>query len=159
MLRANEFVVGTLENAEPLSLMLPQSKYGRTFLIGRIEEAPGAVLLDTRNEFVAFPCAGAGNWRGLLIPHIRIEIDQASMFEPDFRLAPGALMRLDTRLIVGAKSDRHIGLGTQVVLESGLAPTHEGSSAAFSRWSIVIGKGQDRRVLRSVDANIKAGEL
>lgn len=159
MLRASEFVMGTLEDAEPMSLMLPQSKYGGTFLTGRIENQTGAILLDRGQEFVAFACAGAAAWRGILIPNVRIEIDETSFFEPDFRLMPGALMRLDTRLIVGGKNDRNLGLGTQVVLESGLPPTRDGNSAAFSRWSIVIGEGQDKRVLQNIDAKGKAREL
>lgn len=151
MLSANEFTVGALGDATPLSLMLPRTKYESMILVGQIENRPTAVFVGGRYNFRCFECGDSTNWKGLLIPNVRIEVDETSLFDPDDLSAPpGTIVRTDTRLVVLAKSDQFYGGPFRVSLESELPPAND-LSAAFSKWRIVIGAGQDRRVLRDID--------
>lgn len=155
MLRANEFVVGTLADATPLSLMLPRSKYEAPCLIGRVEDSPVAIILDGDFKFMLIECAGTTAWKGILVPNVGIEIDETSLCEAESVRPPaGALLRVDTRLVVGTRGERSIR-SPSVVLERNLAPTHD-LNAGFLRWRIVIGDGQDKRVLREIDATPQA---
>jgi hypothetical protein len=151
MLSANEFTVGTLADAEPFSLMLPRTRYEATFLIGRTDRGPAAIFIGGEHNFRCFECADTTNWSGLLIPNVRIEVDEKSLFDPQQVFEHlGTIVRTDTRLVILAKSDRSYGSHSQIVLETELPPTH-GLSAAFSKWHIVIGQGRNRRVLREID--------
>jgi hypothetical protein len=38
-----------------------------------------------------------------------------------------------------------------VVIETNLPPAHGAQTAAFSRWQVVLGEKEDRRVLRVID--------
>src|SRR5262245_969359 len=104
MLSPHEFTVGTLAEAEPLSLMLPRTKYERTVLIGTSENGPAAVVLEGGHRFRSFECRNATNWTGLLIPNVRVEVDETSLLDPGGYDAPfGAVVRSDTRLLVYAQ--------------------------------------------------------
>lgn len=156
MLRPHEFTVGSLADAAPLSLMLPRSKHEAMFLIGRLEDGPAAVFLDGDYRFIAFGCAEATNWKGIIVPNVRIEIDETSLCDPHSVWPPlGLLMRIDTRLVVSTKDDRNIGRQRRMLLEDGLASINE-LSAGFFKWNIVIGEGVDKRVLREIDATPQA---
>jgi len=157
MLRANEYTVGTLADAEALSLMLPRAKSEPAFLIGHTNDGTAAaVVLDGNYKFRSFECGGAKNWRGLLIANIYIEADETSLFDPDREEAPfGTLMRRGTMLTVLAKDNGGFAVLSNVILETDLAPTHD-LRAGFSRWRIMIGEGLDKRVLREIDAEEKA---
>jgi hypothetical protein len=75
MLAGNEFTVGTLADARPLSLILPRSKYEETVLVGGSEKEPTAVFVGGRFNFHFFECSNATNWMGLLIPKVHVEVD------------------------------------------------------------------------------------
>ncbi len=150
MLSAKEFTVGTLADAKPLSLMLPRTKHEATVLVGQTENSPAAVFLGGQYNFHSFECSEAINWRGLLIPNVRVEVDETSLFDPQFVSASlGILVRTDTKLIVYAKAEQSYRR-LRVILETDLPTTHD-LAAGFSRWRIVIGEGQDKRVLREID--------
>jgi len=83
MLQAAEFSVGFVADAQPLSLMLPRGKYEQPFLIARREEEAMAVFIGTEHRFHAMPCANNRHWKGVIVPNIAIEVDQASMFNPE----------------------------------------------------------------------------
>lgn len=83
MLQAAEFSVGFVADAQPLSLMLPRGKYEQPFLIVRREEEAMAVFIGTEHRFHAMPCANNTHWKGVIVPNIAIEVDQASMFNPE----------------------------------------------------------------------------
>lgn len=155
MLAAKEFTVGTLADAKPLSLVLPRKPHEGAFLVGRTEQGPAAVCLDGSREYYFFMCSEIENRRGLLIPNVGVEIDETSLFDPQYASAKlGTIVRLDTRLVVCAGHPTAFGDPFGVILESDLPPTHD-LSAGFSRWQIVIGEGPDKRVLREIDTGQK----
>lgn len=155
MLSAREFAVGALADAKPLSLMLPRTRYEATFLIGQVESQPTAVFLGGNHNFLAFECSKSTNWRGLLVPNIRIEVDETSLFDPQsMAVALGTVVRMDTRLAVSAKFEHHFSTLSTVALETDLPPLRD-LGAGFSRWRIVIGEGPEKRVLREIDTGQK----
>jgi hypothetical protein len=103
-----------------------------------------------RFNFHFFECRDNTHRKGLLIPDVRIEVDETSLFDPD-RLSAhlGTVIRIDTRVVVSVTNERFFG-DSRVTLEADLPLAHD-LSAAFSKWHIVIGEGRNRRVLRKID--------
>lgn len=148
MLSANEFSVGALANAAPLSLVLPRNQYEATVLVGELKGVPAAVFLSGQFAYNFFPSADNYNWKGLIVPNVRVEVDHASLYKGDnFGGGLGSVVRMDTRLIVKAKSERFYGDGVSVTLHDGLMPCAEGDTAWFTNWQVVVGEGQDKRVI------------
>lgn len=143
MLSANEFTVGSIGHASPLTLVLARHSHEKTFLVGGSTERPVALVLSEGHRFHGFDAAGNTQWSGLLIPGVRVEVDVATAFDASYtHLRPGAVLRLDTRLAVQAS-----GFGGQLItLEGGLPATLAGS-VCFGRWQIVLGSGSEKRVL------------
>lgn len=152
MLRAYEYSVGTLADAKAPSLLLPRTKSESAFLIGHTSDGvTAAVVLDGPYRFRSLECAGARNWRGLLIANVYVEADEMSLFDPDREEAPfGTLVRRDTTLTVLTEGSEVFGFQSGVVLEANLAPTRN-LRAGFFKWRIMIGEAHDRRVLREID--------
>lgn len=147
MLSPDEFTVGALGSAQPLSLVLPRTKYEETILIGHIDQAPTAVFLSKRHAFKYFRSAENKSWKGLIVPDVRVEVDETSIFDPQASSHTlGVVIRTDTQLAIWAKSEDIYDSPVLVTLHDGLTPTvkHE---AGFSGWQIVIGKGPDKRIL------------
>jgi len=148
MLSADEFSVGALANAIPLSLILPRNQYEAVVLIGSYQDAPAAVFLSGQFAFTFFPSADNHSWKGLIVPDVRVEVDPASLYNGDhFGGGLGSVIRVDTRLVVKAKSERFFGDGVNVTLHDNLKTCAEGYTAGFTHWQIVVGTGQDKRVL------------
>lgn len=147
MLSATEFTVDTFGNATPLSLVLPRNKHEAAAIIGSVEGAPAAVFLSGNFTFSCFKSAGNHHWRGLIVPNVRVEVDETSIFDPDYDGVPlGSIVRSDTRLIIRAQAEHTFGQATAITLHQDLAPTGD-FKAAFGQWQVVIGEGVERRVL------------
>lgn len=94
MLALSEFSAGAICDANGLTLLLPRSKYEEPFLITTAGEAPIAVFLGERYQFEAFECITADNWKGLVIPNVSVEVDEASAFDTAREyVSYGALVR------------------------------------------------------------------
>jgi hypothetical protein len=155
MLAANEFTVAPLANAEPLSLILPRTRYEETALVGHTSDGPAVVFLSGSRPFEWFACAGNTHWKGLIVPHVRIEVDEASVFEPDSISGNiGSVLRTGTQLVIRARPIAPHGYA-QIILEDGL-PTTQNVAAGFTTWQVVIGSGHDKRVLWNSDANTRS---
>ena len=150
MLQASEFFVGFVADAQPLSLMLPRGKYEQPFLIAWREEEAMAVFIGTEHRFQAMPCAGNTHWKGVIVPNVAVEVDQASMFNPEEgNLSEGCLVRRDTRLVLTTlKQDRFsYGGYDRLAVADGLSNCAEGMEVAFRVWSVTLGLGRDKRTL------------
>lgn len=153
MLLPDEFSVGPLADAVPLALMLPRSKYEYHFLIGGTSEEPVAICLSEAYKYGAFHSSGNDAHKGMLIPNVRIEVDPASVFDPNSHDVPlGAIVRRGTSFGVMAKLDgQGFHSGRVVPLVSGLAEAREGYAVGFRRWAIALGADENRRSLFTVD--------
>ncbi|MGC3996538.1 MAG: hypothetical protein QM767_02980, partial [Anaeromyxobacter sp.] len=146
MLSANEFTVGALADAAPLSLILPCARYDETILVGFADDEPAAVFLSEQYAFRYCPSVDNASRKGLIVPQVRVEVDETSITE---NTPLGAIIRMDTRLVVRATRDNSFDDGAVVTLQDGLVSTG-GHQAAFVRWRIVIGDGMDKRILWQV---------
>lgn len=153
MLSAGEFVIGTLADAVPGTLVLPRTKYESTFLVGE-RDGPIAVFLDGDHQFESFPSKEAKNWKGLLIPGIELLVDHTSLFDPDDeRVSLGFALRGGTYLAITAKSADRYGFhdAIRIKLRDDLPKSPSELKAGFLRWQIVLGGGIERRVLFEID--------
>lgn len=86
----------------------------------------------------------------MIVPNTRIEIDETSVYNPDIHgHHPGVLVREGPKLIIRGKAQHSFGRSVPVTVESGL-PAGKGG-AAFTRWQVVVGRGDEKRVLHKVD--------
>jgi hypothetical protein len=151
MLASGDFIVGTFAKAAPLSLVLPRTTYEAAAIIGAFNDAPTAVILSGDYAFRTFKSADNDTWRGLIVPGVRIEVDETSLFDPDYEGLPvGSIVRAGTDLAVHARAESSAWQTLSVALHTGLAPTD--LKAGFGRWQIVVGTGTDKRVLWRVPA-------
>lgn len=150
MLSPEEFTVGSFKTAKPGSLILPRTPYEALALICEGDGEATAVFLAGQHTFHSFPSGEADNWKGLIVPDVRIEVDEASLFDPDQNHhVLGAIVRSGTKLMVRSKAEHSFGRSVPVTIQSDL-PDGSGS-AAFTRWRIVVGLGDGKRVLHTVD--------
>lgn len=147
MLSPNEFAVGKVSVAKPLSLILPTNKYEETILVGWHKEAVTAVFLSGQHKSQFFECEGNEHWGGLIIPNVQIEVDERSCFGTCAAdVTPLTVTRTDTRLVLNARNDRNFGRLLQVDLFNDLMPTGE-PQAVFTNWQVVLGGGQNKRTM------------
>jgi len=152
MLSVDEFTIGSLDEAEPLSLMLPRTKYEERILIGRAGQKRVALFLGPKDAFYAFEYDTNNNYSALIITGVTIEVDEATVFDPDFNNFPaGSLIRQGTSLCVQAVIDNRLQRTRTMPLIEGLAALPEQYSAGFLRWHIVLGQGIEKRVLQTID--------
>jgi hypothetical protein len=153
MLFPDEFSVGPLADALPLTLLLPRSPFEYCFLIGGTLEEPVAVCLSEAHRYGAFRSSGNDAHKGVLIPNVGIEVDPASAFDPNSYDVPlGAMVRRNTSLGITAKLDGQAFYSRQVVpLISGLAEAREDYAVGFRHWTVTLSTSENRRVLFEVD--------
>lgn len=155
MLAVDEFIPGTLSKADPLTLVLPRDQHESTVLVVPGEGAKTAVVLDTSSQFASFECVDNTAWAGLLIPRVRIELDETSVFLTQRHGEPlGAMVRRGSTLTLVSKGDwasqrRH------VVVAAGLAPVEQDQQTGFLCWQVVLGQGAEKRVLHNMDVSVE----
>jgi hypothetical protein len=156
MLRPDEFTVGPIADAQPLSLVLPRSKYEEPLLVIGEPASRVAVFIGDRHRFDSMACEGNRSWKGLIVPGVRVEVDETSLFDPETEYAPnGALVREGEGITMAVKARGAHGFSEQarVPLVSGLHGAGEQHRVGFRRWQVVLGEGDDKRVLCQVRAD------
>jgi hypothetical protein len=100
MLSPEEFSVGCIGDATTsLTLVLPRGRYEYPMLITQALGSPYAIFLARQHQFAGFECTNNDSWNGILIPNVRLEIDEESMFDAGYVHSPlGALVRRDLQL-------------------------------------------------------------
>lgn len=151
MLAADEFFVGSVRDAKGLTLMRPRGPHEYSTLVSEASGKLMAVFLGGQFSFTSFDIGrGRDDWNGILIPNVRIEIDEC-VTEAEGYLPVGALIRKDTGLYIATKSDRGIR-APDLALVANLPACAEGMSAGFSKWRVVIGEEPNLRELMSIDS-------
>ncbi len=152
MLSPNEFSVGCIGDATVLTLVLPRGKYEYPILVTCASGSPFAIFLEGEHRFMTFDCIGNTTWKGLLIPDVKLEVDETSIVDQDqSSVLLGCLVREGPQLSIAARQERGLRDGLMTRLMVDLAPTREGMEAAFSRWQIVLGDGIAKRVIKTID--------
>jgi hypothetical protein len=94
--------------------------------------------------------AAAAPGVGGLIPNVRIEVDETSVYDTVGNYAPlGMVVRQNDGLFVVASADRM--RSDLFALQRGLAASGVNLSAGFSKWQIVLGNDPHQRVLKAID--------
>lgn len=157
MLEPHECFAGTLMDAKPGTLVLPRTKYESHFLVGSYGENIFAVFLEGEHKFHSMNCEDRDNWKGLLIPNVRVSVDLSSVVDPgrtDQR--PGMLVRLlDKMSIWSFGANRFSHQMSRIDLVGSLPPCGSEMQAGFLHWQVVLGRGAEQRVLFDVDLRDK----
>lgn len=157
MLKPSECFAGHYENAEPFTLILPRNRYEQRALTFVAEGKKFAMFLDGSPDHVFrfIECNGDHDWRGLFVPNVKIELDEKSLFDVESHYPPlGSLVRHGDKLSVQSAflGGRMSLYGQLFVLLSELPTISQTEKACFTKWQIVLGEGEEKRVLHSVDA-------
>jgi len=156
MIDPSECFAGPISAAQGLTLVLPRAQYERACLIVPKEEKSVCVCLEDFSRvgrFFAFECDSNDNWQGLLIPDVRIELDETSLHDSDGWRAPrGSMARTQGELTLAVEFDGQFQTRTtSVSIMDGLPPCSPQQTACFVKWQVVLGNGDDMRVLWKVD--------
>jgi hypothetical protein len=82
-----------------------------------------------------------------LIPSIRFEVDETTVFDPDYDDAPfGSMIRRGSLMSITCRRDQSIHQRAAVTLVEGL-PSTDDLAAGFRDWQIVLGDGPDKQIL------------
>ncbi|MGY3146379.1 hypothetical protein ACVWYQ_003378 [Bradyrhizobium sp. USDA 3397] len=156
MLSPDEFSVGCLADASGLSLVLPRTKYERGCLVTSAQGSPIAICLDGDHRFWSLPCTNNTAWKGVIIPNVRIELDENTLFDAEDRYpALGVMVRRESELTIVAKGERGSFHGNvHFPVMTGLPPSRENMAAGFSRWNVVLWRGEEKQVLAKVDITV-----
>lgn len=154
MLKPSEFLVGSVEHAESLTLVLPCKSYDNTALIFFADDKKWALFLDgddnIRYHFVE--CDSDAQVGGVLIRQVEIEIDPASALDGDNGRAPrGSLIRHGESISVLTTFLRRSIHLTSLEVISKLPKGDRSSRCFFTRWQIVLGQGHEKRILHAVN--------
>ena len=158
-LAPEELMVGSISEAKPgMTLLLPRDQHEEATLVWSLATESKAIVLDSSkgNLFRFLTPSNGSEWNGFLIPNIKVEIDIASVTNLCHRDAPtGSLIRKGSQLHVVGFPEKGAGRHNAQLLE-GLSSVSDDKSAGFTRWSLVIGSGLDKRHLLQVDAAKKS---
>ncbi|MCC8968928.1 hypothetical protein [Bradyrhizobium brasilense] len=158
MLSPHEFSVGHIGATTGLTLVLPADRYDHLLLVTTAHDEPTAIFLDDRHQFEAFGCEGNTNYKGILVPNVQVEVDETSAFDVSRNWAEiGCLVRKDDGLFMSTLVERRLGRNRLIALQRSLAVCEANSAIGFMRWQIVIGEGTNKRTLRTVAQEKRAG--
>jgi hypothetical protein len=156
MLSPQDFSVGCVGDATGLALVLPRGRYEHPFLVTAASGPAVAVFLEGQHQFAMFECASNTSWKGMIVPNIAIELDEASVFDAEGYYPPlGTMVRKDETLTIVAKISEGIRSTGLTPVLTGLPPCREKMAAGFTRWQIVLGQGRAKRVLKTVEITQK----
>ncbi len=160
MLSPWDFTVGTIAQAEGLTLVQPRDRGDEEFLVAAVGGHKTAILLDPAHEFDSWECSDAHNHKGILINDVQVEVDEKTAFDTQRTYAPyGALVRRGSLISVAAAARDGHGIRRQhlIPLIDGLPTSGSDTEVGFLKWQLVIGEGDTRRVLKSFEAEPAKG--
>ena len=156
MLRLEEFSVGDLADVagDSMTLVLPRTDYEHAAIFGDAFDQRYGVMLQGDLPLQAYPVKPNEPWTGILIPRVRIEVNEKTAYSPTQVLEIGSIIREADRLNVAAVSGPHphVARPIMITLLNGLPQCEANESAGFREWRIVIGDRDDARELLSFDA-------
>lgn len=139
-----------------MTLILPRSGFEYRALIVMQNEQPMAIILDETpggNRFVAFKPDEHNRWHGLHVPGVEIELDETSINDPNgYQMPLGSMVRQDDKLVMFAHLESNYrGFNHPITVYDGLPPCAPQENACFWKWQVVLGSGDDKRVLYTVN--------
>lgn len=154
MLALSEFFAGTIADAPFGSLILPTSKYDRQGIIASQNGLPFFVILGDDHRFQGFPSVDNTSHKGVIVPNVAVEVDEASIGQLDSWDTPlGSIICAGGEIGIRVAAVGNMSAG-RFVAKLAEAPSTS-ISASFSKWRIVLGAGMDKRILLSIDTNVR----
>lgn len=155
MLQPHECFTAPISSAAEMTLVFPRNTYEAKVLIVPNEDKLFAICLEASQIpiFDAFECETNDHWNGLHIPRVRFEIDETSIFKSHQYEPLGSLVRYEDKLAARvniARQGFRAG-GVSLTLLSNLPSCAANQTACFLKWQIVLGEGDDKRILHEVD--------
>lgn len=149
MLSPNEFFAGQLQIAKPISLFLDLDDHS-SILVGGSADQPVGIFLDgeVAHDYLL---TKEKDWTGLVIPDLQIELDETSVYDARTERVLGAAVRTEKDLSICVKRQRQNGV-TFIPLVPGLPSVGE-LRVGFRRWSLMLGQGRDKRIMRCFDVS------
>ena len=151
----DEIWVGSIASVSELALVLPRRKHDETLLISRGGDGFWAIVLDFgKHQYRSFQISGDGVGRkGIIVPEIKIEVDQTSIFDTNLEFELGSMIREDDKLSILVQTNGAYGFGDEqhVQIMDGLRSCDDNQSAGFKKWRVILGEGERQRVLWEVN--------
>jgi hypothetical protein len=155
MLTPDEFYPGSLRDVDTFSLFLPQRRDGFSALVTDVGGGLTAVVLDGDHQFLAFNCNDNVTWRGIIIPNIRIEVDEGSLIDLDrYDVPQGALIRRSAELCIATREENGFSTARDIPLIGNLRIGQKDADIGFATWRIVLGEVRDKRELKIVSVKL-----
>lgn len=152
MLALDEFGVGAISEASFANLVWPMEDGLSAALVGEVDETPTVVFLQEHDRFECTESVQLSRKTALIIPNVKIEVDEASAFDPSIaRRRLGVLIIANGNISVVAKRPRPSFGGISSVIVGKKHPETR-FPAGFTKWQIVVGTESRRRVLLQVEA-------
>jgi hypothetical protein len=136
------------------ALCYSYDKRATHLFVVRLGDFTTAVCLNGEYAFRAFDVDVVNNWKGLVIPEARIEVELGSAFDYEVNSAPlGALLvgYQGARIRVEMKSRRGFDENIDLPLGLNLADVSGSLDVGFRKWSFVIGRGDEGQCVLSFD--------
>ena len=161
MLKPSECFAAPISAATATTLVLPRYEFDYCGLIVMRDEVPFSICLnDVRGmpRFTAFNCNDNYHWRGLHIPGVEVELDETSLYNVDGFGAPlGSMTRQADKLMISVSlSDQYQRQPRVIPIFESLPPCAPNETACFMKWQIVLGDGENKRILHEVNVGIAA---
>ena len=144
---------GRVSQAQGLALVLPLSKTSEAFLVTSGERSV-SIFLSGDHAGHVIQTENASNFDGMIIEGVEIEVDLSSAYNPsEASKRARSVVRQST--VTGVfVVDRADGFNQTVIapLDEISAPSSASERVAFTRWRITVGTGDEKVVLREIDA-------
>jgi hypothetical protein len=158
MLAPEEFFPGCLRDAGSFSLFLPRRGNDFSALVVNVSGALTAVVLEGNHQFLAFRCSDNVAWRGILVPNVSIEVDEGSVIDLDrYDVPQGALIRRSAELCIAAREEGGFRIARTIPLIGNLPAGPKDADIGFAMWRIILGRGQDKRELKTISVKVPNG--
>ena len=153
MISIAQAFAGSLQDAPPMSFFVATSVGELEMLVIGTPDNRSAVVLSGEDPFVAYG-REFDDWAGLIIRDVAIELDQTCAFDSRTGQAPAGCIILagDKPYIrlVGNHGTRYMA-----AIEGSAQPHQASIEVAFPRWQIILGQGDQKQVLKTIDVRSK----
>lgn len=128
-------------------------KAGHELLFGHDQNGtPRAIIVGEDREFGYVDPTKTGGSKGVFVQDVQIEVHPAAAFDAEHLYSPfGAVIRSADKLLIIARGHNQHGFAEsrEMVLVDDLPVLSSGLQIGFYEWSIVIGSGSEKQMLKT----------
>ncbi|MBO6765816.1 hypothetical protein [Maricaulis sp.] len=151
MIGISQVFSGSLHEVLPLSFFVATGGDNLDILTIGSQDNPWDIVLSGQDPFVCYE-HGYHDWSGAAFPDVTIELDPAKVIDDSFRKGPpGSIILVGTEPRIRLLGN-HGRAYTRPIYGSDQSQ-QGGFGVCFPRWQIVIGEGDNKQVLKTVDVS------